>query len=593
MIPKKTIFSQPASQIIPNFWDIIAWIFMIAILCAIAWGASRMGMPYHLGQKIPISLDPANLPIYALQTVLRMFIALIISFIFTLIVGSIAAKYKTCEMIIIPLIDILQSVPILGYLSIFVVGFIWLFPSSRLGPECAAIFAVFTSQVWNMTLSFYQSLKTIPNELVEATQIYQLNPWQRFWRLEVPFAMPGLLWNAMISMSGGWFFIVAAEAISVANQNITLPGIGSYIALANAQGSIHAIIMSILAMLVVILLYDQLFFRPLVAWSSKFSLTDTPDQENQSWLLDILQKTKLTQNLLLSLGQFFDLIINIKFSIKKNKHNKNKTNKSKLPREKNSKAIISIIKISKISKIIFSIFLLFLIGLSLYLLKEFVWDHTDLETIYHVILLGLYTGTRVMILIFICSIIWVPIGVYIGLRPGLTKIVQPLAQFLAAFPANLLFPLFFVLIMTYHLDIEIWCAPLMILGTQWYILFNIIAGASVIPKELKLMAKNMQLSGWTKWKKFYLPAVFPFYVTGAITASGGAWNASIIAEFIKWKGHTLIASGLGSYIQEQTIQGNFTNLTLGVIVMASWVTIINIVFWRKLYQYAQSRFNYN
>ncbi len=590
MIPKKTLFSQPASQIIPNFWDIIAWIFMIAILCAIAWGASRMSMPYHLGQKIPISLDPANLPIYALQTVLRMFIALIISFIFTLIVGALAAKYKTCEMIIIPLIDILQSVPILGYLSIFVVGFIWLFPSSRLGPECAAIFAVFTSQVWNMTLSFYQSLKTIPNELVEATQIYQLNPWQRFWRLEVPFAMPGLLWNAMISMSGGWFFIVAAEAISVSNQNITLPGIGSYIALANAQGSIHAIIMSILAMLVVILLYDQLFFRPLVAWSSKFSLTDIPDQENQSWLLDILQKTKLTQNLLLSLGQFFDLIINIKFSIKKNKHNKYKTNRFKPPRKNNSKAIISIIKISKI---IFIIFLLLLIGLSLYLLKEFVWDHTDIETISHVILLGLYTGIRVIILIFICSIIWVPVGVYIGLRPGLTKIVQPLAQFLAAFPANLLFPLFFVLIMTYHLDIEIWCAPLMILGTQWYILFNIIAGASVIPKELKLMAKNMQLSGWTKWKKFYLPAVFPFYVTGAITASGGAWNASIIAEFIKWKGHTLIASGLGSYIQEQTIQGNFSNLTLGVIVMASWVTIINIVFWRKLYQYAQSRFNYN
>jgi NitT/TauT family transport system permease protein len=590
MIPKKTLFSQPASQIIPNFWDIIAWIFMIAILCAIAWGASRMSMPYHLGQKIPISLDPANLPIYALQTVLRMFIALIISFIFTLIVGSLAAKYKTCEMIIIPLIDILQSVPILGYLSIFIVAFIWVFPGSRLGPECAAIFAVFTGQVWNMTLSFYQSLKTIPNELVEATQIYQLNPWQRFWRLEVPFAMPGLLWNAMISMSAGWFFIVASEAISVANQNITLPGIGSYIALANAQGSIHAIIMSILAMLVVILLYDQLFFRPLVAWSSKFSLTDIPDQENQSWLLDILQKTKLTQNLLLSLGQFFDLIINIKFSIKKNKRNKNKIHRSKPPHKNNSKAIISIIKISKI---ILGIFLIFLIGLSLYLLKEFVWDHTDLETISHVILLGLYTGIRVMILIVICSIVWVPIGLYIGLNPRLTKIVQPLAQFLAAFPANLLFPLFFVLIMTYHLDIEIWCAPLMILGTQWYILFNIIAGASVIPKELKLVAKNMQLSGWCKWKKFYLPAIFPFYVTGAITASGGAWNASIIAEFIKWKGHTLIASGLGSYIQEQTIQGNFTNLTLGVIVMASWVTIINIVFWRKLYQYAQSRFNYN
>ena len=263
-----------------------------------------------------------------------MFIALFISFIFTLLVGALAAKYKTCEMIIIPLIDILQSVPILGYLSIFVVGFIWLFPNSRLGPECAAIFAVFTSQVWNMTLSFYQSLKTTPSELIEATQIYQLNPWQRFWRLEVPFAMPGLLWNAMISMSGGWFFIVASEAISVANQNITLPGIGSYIALANAQGNINAIIMSILAMLVVILLYDQIIFRPLVAWSSKFSISDMPDEQNQSWLLDLLQKTKLTQNLLLSIDQLGDLIINIKIPIfksrKTNKYNHTIKRKSKL-----------------------------------------------------------------------------------------------------------------------------------------------------------------------------------------------------------------------------------------------------------------------
>ena len=584
MANKKTIFSQPASQIIPNFWDIIAWLLVIAILCAIAWGAGNMNAPYHLGQEIPISLKASHLPFYALLTTIRMFIALIISFIFTFIVGAFAAKNKTAEKIIIPLIDILQSVPILGYLSIFVIGFVWVFPNSRLGPECAAIFAVFTSQVWNMTLSFYQSLKTIPSELVEATKIYQLNTWQRFWRLDVPFAMPGLLWNAMISMSGGWFFIVASEAISINNQTITLPGIGSYIALANAQGNLLAITLSILTMFVVIILYDQLIFRPLVAWSDKFSISDMPEEENTSWVLSLLQKTKLTQNILLSIDQFFDLIITPNIFYKKNKNKIIKTKKHNRNPSKITKIIYNTILIS---------ILLFLLALSLDLLKTFVWEHTTLDEILRVIVLGFYTGVRVMILIIICSVIWVPIGLYIGLNKKLTKIIQPIAQFLAAFPANLFFPLFFVAIVTYHLDIQIWCAPLMILGTQWYILFNIIAGASVIPKELKLAAENMQLSGFKKWTKFYLPAVFPFYVTGAITASGGAWNASIIAEYITWKGQHLTASGLGSYITTNTIEGNFPQLALGVIVMASWITLINIVFWRKIYQYAQSKFNYN
>jgi NitT/TauT family transport system permease protein len=584
MANKKTIFSQPASQIIPNFWDIIAWLLVIAILCAIAWGAGNMNAPYHMGQEIPISLKASNLPFYALLTTIRMFIALIISFIFTFIVGALAAKNKTAEKIIIPLIDILQSVPILGYLSIFVIGFVWVFPNSRLGPECAAIFAVFTSQVWNMTLSFYQSLKTIPSELVEATKIYQLNTWQRFWRLDVPFAMPGLLWNAMISMSAGWFFIVASEAISINHQTITLPGIGSYIALANTQGNLFAITLSILTMFVVIILYDQLIFRPLIAWSDKFSISDMPEEENTSWVLSLLQKTKLTQNILLSIDQFFDLIITPNIFYKKNKNKIIKTKKYNRNPSKITKIIYNTILIS---------ILLFLLAVSLDLLKTFVWEHTTLDEILRVIVLGFYTGVRVMILIIVCSVIWVPIGLYIGLNKKLTKIIQPIAQFLAAFPANLFFPLFFVAIVTYHLDIQIWCAPLMILGTQWYILFNIIAGASVIPKELKLAAENMQLSGFKKWTKFYLPAVFPFYVTGAITASGGAWNASIIAEYISWKGQHLTASGLGSYITTNTIEGNFPQLALGVIVMASWITLINIVFWRKIYQYAQSKFNYN
>ena len=464
MTNKKTIFSQPASQIIPNFWDVIAWLLMIAILCAIAWGANRMRAPYQLGQDIPISLKPSKLPLYALLTTIRMFIALIISFIFTFIIGALAAKNKTAEKIIIPLIDILQSVPILGYLSIFVVGFIWIFPNSRLGPECAAIFAVFTSQVWNMTLSFYQSLKTIPSELVEATRIYQLNTWQRFWRLDVPFAMPGLLWNAMISMSGGWFFIVASEAISINNQTITLPGIGSYIALANIQGNILAISLSILTMFIVIILYDQLVFRPLVAWSDKFSMSDIPEEKSSSWVLDLLQKTKLTQNLLLSIDRFFDKLITPNIFHKKNK------NKKLITQKKHAKTPSKITK--NIYSSIFIVILIFLLLISINLLNQFVLDKISLDEIIHVIILGLYTGIRVMLLIIVCSIIWVPIGLYIGLNKKLTKIIQPIAQFLAAFPANLFFPIFFIAIVTYNLNIQIWCAPLMILGTQWYILFN-------------------------------------------------------------------------------------------------------------------------
>ena len=584
---KKTLFSQPSSQIIPNFWDLTAWLLMIAILSSIAWGASRMASPYHLGQTIKISLNPDELPLYALQTTLRMFIALILSFIFTFMVGALAAKNKTAEMIIIPLIDILQSVPILGYLSIFVIGFIWLFPNSRIGPECAAIFAVFTSQVWNMTLSFYQSLKTVPNELVEATQVYQLNTWQRFWRLDVPFAMPGLLWNAMISMSGGWFFVVASEAISVNNQSITLPGIGSYIALATSQGSLTAISYAIITMLLVILLYDQVFFRPLVAWSEKFSLSDIPEESRSSWILDILHKAKFTQNILSKTGQLFNAFINIKIFNKSKDKSKSKTS------HKKTNKYISKNHTNLLYKSLIISFLLIILIISVYLLKEFLWGKISLEKLFHVITLGLYTGLRVMFLILICSLIWVPIGVHVGLNSQLTKRVQGITQFLAAFPANLLFPLFFVLINKFNLNIQIWCAPLMVLGTQWYILFNIVAGASVIPKELKLAAKNMQLSGWTKWKKFYLPAIFPYYVTGAITASGGAWNASVVAEYITWKGHTLSATGLGAYITQKTNQGDFEELALGVIIMASWVTLINIVFWRKLYRYAQSKFNYN
>jgi len=574
-----SIFSQLNVTLIPNIWDILALIIVTSLLFALGWTAAHMALPFKLGQQIPISLSISALPNYALQTTLRMFIALFISLIFSLVVATIAAKSERAGKLIIPIIDILQSVPILGYLSIALAGFIALFPNSMLGPECAAIFVVFTSQVWNMTLSFYQSLRTVPKELIEAGHMYQLSSWQRFWRIEAPFGLPGLLWNAMMSMSGGWFFIVASEAISVANQNITLPGIGSYIALAIDQRNINAIFYSIVTMLIVIALYDQLLFRPLVSWSEKFKMSEMSEETAHSWVLDILQRTRFLQFVGKKLQRYFEYFVN--FSLfSKRKANRNKHIMEDKPP-------------SKLENLLwYCLVLVLLLGLAMFS-WHFIFQHIPFSETLHVFELGGFTALRVFVLIIVCSCIWVPIGLWVGMRPNVTQIVQPVAQFLAAFPANLLFPIFVVAIVKFNLNVEIWTAPLMVLGTQWYILFNVIAGASSIPRELKLAAENMQLKGWIKWKRFLLPAIFPYYITGAITAAGGSWNASVVAEVIHWGNITLHAQGLGAYIQDNTASGNFTHIALGVVIMCIWVTLINLLFWRRLYNFAEQRYNLN
>ncbi|MDF2940616.1 MAG: hypothetical protein K0R66_1258 [Gammaproteobacteria bacterium] len=574
-----SIFSQLNVTLIPNIWDILALMIVISLMLSLGWAAAHMALPFHLGDQIPITLSAWALPGYALQTVLRMFIALFFSLVFSLSVATVAAKSERAGKLIIPIIDILQSVPILGYLSITVAGFIALFPNSMLGPECAAIFAVFTSQVWNMTLSFYQSLRTVPKELVEAGKMYQLSSWQKFWRIEAPFGMPGLLWNAMMSMSGGWFFIVAAEAISVANQNITLPGIGSYIALAINQRDITAIFYSIIAMLVVIALYDQLLFRPLVSWSEKFKYSDMSDESSKSWVLELLQRTRFLHLVGKKLQRLFDSFVN--FSLFGKRH---KQRELSIRAERSSGFIENCIWYTVVFALI--------VGLMIFT-WHFIFKNIPISETWNVFVLGGYTAVRVFVLIILCSFIWVPVGLWVGTKPRVTQYVQPIAQFLAAFPANLFFPIFVVLIVKFNLNVEIWTAPLMVLGTQWYILFNVIAGASAIPQELKLAAENMQLKGWVKWKRFLLPAIFPYYITGAITAAGGSWNASIVAEVIHWGNITLQAKGLGAYITLNTIAGNFTHIALGVVIMCVWVTAVNLLFWRRLYHFAEQRYNLN
>ena len=559
----------------PNIWDLIILILLIAVIIALGLSAKAMLSHFDFTHAIHISLSPKMLPYYALRTIARMFIALMLSLLFTFIFGTWAAKSKFAEQIIIPAIDILQSVPVLGYLSITVTGFMVLFPHRMLGPECAAIFAIFTAQVWNMALSLYQSLRTVPSDLYEAGLMFQLSPWQRFWKIEVPFAMPGLLWNSMMSMSGSWVFLVLSEAITVNKQNITLPGIGSYIAVAIQQSNMHAIIYVIIAMFLVILLYDQLLFRPLVAWSEKFKMEAVAGQDvPKSWMLDLLQRTSLIKLISVPWHAFTDMFIN--FGAKANSG-------KKVIKEKRERTVGQ----EKAIQIIWKLIVWAVVLASVFVIVMYLRQHVSVHDILKVVKLGIYTALRVIILIFLSSLIWVPVGVWIGLHPRISLLVQPIIQFLASFPANLLYPLFVLVILRYNLNPNIWTSPLMILGTQWYILFNVVAATLALPVNLLDAAATLNVRGWLWWKRVILPGIFPFFVTGAITAAGGAWNMSIVAEALNWGKHTIYAQGLGAYINVVTAQGDYPKIALGIIMMSLFVLVFNYVIWRPLYKLSE------
>jgi len=560
---------------LPYFWDIVAFALVMGLITLLAWGSRQMAVPYIPGDQIQLSLDPVHLPMYALRTVLRMVAALIASFTFTFTYATLAAKSRRAETILVPLLDILQSVPILGFLSITVTGFIALFPGNLLGVEMAAIFAIFTSQAWNMAFSFYQSLKTVPKELQEASDLFGLSSWQRFWKLEAPFATPNLIWNTMMSVSGGWFFVVASEAITVGKTAVTLPGIGSYVAQAIQSKNLSAIGYALLTMLIVILVYDQLLFRPLVAWAEKFKFELTESQDGaESWILTLFQRAHVLRSLAKRIAkQWITFIERL----------------PKLPRRtlsfKESSSLVM-----KLQGFTWYGILISGMTFGAWMLMSFVMSGVDHVEIARVFMLGFITLTRVMVLLLLATLIWVPLGVIIGLNPRLATKVQPLAQFLAAFPANLFFPVAVFFLVRYHLSPEIWTAPLMILGTQWYILFNVIAGASAIPTDLREAAQNLGLSGWRLWKHLLLPGIIPSLITGLITASGGTWNASIVAEVVSWGSTTITATGLGSYIAQWTEKGDYPHIVLGIAVMSIYVIFFNRFFWKRLYNISQTRF---
>src|ERR1700678_3311832 len=566
--------SIEARRLLPSGWDVLAAILVVGFLVAFADVSRFLVHPLSSISGNYLKLDPAALPGYALRTALRMLIAMGASLVFTFTYATWAAKNPRAGSLLVPLLDILQSVPILGFLSVTVVWFLSLSPGRILGAELACVFAIFTSQAWNMTFSMYQSMRNVPKDLEEASQSFHLAGLQGLWRPDGPLAMPGLIWNTMMSMSGGWFFVVASEAITVGNTTVTLPGIGSYVALGIQKQNLPAIGYALLAMLLVIVAYDQLLFRPVVAWADKFRFEQTASASAPtSWMLDLFRRTRALRALIYPFAAVNKAFSNLHVAIP-------------------SRLRMAMTAKGQPSRIVDAVWLAVIIAGTVYAgweVYQYLSATLSLSDVVSATGYGFITLARVVVLIALATLIWVPVGVWIGLRPKLAERIQPLAQFLAAFPANLAFPIFVVLIVRYGLNTNVWLSPLMILGTQWYILFNVIAGASAFPTDLREAAGSFHLRGWRWWIKVVLPGIFPYYITGAITASGGSWNASIVAEVASWGSTHLTASGLGAYIATATEAGDFPRVVLGIAIMCILVTLFNRLLWRPLYAFGERR----
>ena len=568
-------YALPRSPIGPADTAILLALFLLFYVIA------RVGSGFFVAFKPPviqpkISLDPANLPYYVARSTLRMFIALIGSILFTFVYGYVAAKSQRAEKVMIPLLDILQSVPVLGFLSVTVTAFIALFPGSLLGLEMASLFAIFTGQVWNMTFSFYHSLITLPKELDEAATVFQFSKWRRFVSVEVPVAMIGLVWNGMMSFGGGWFFVAVTEAITVNNKSYTLPGIGSYVAKAVEEKNLKALGLAILSMVILIIAIDQLFWRPIVAWAEKFRMDKSmAATQATSWVLDLLRSSKLPR----ILSQQSRILrrhlpkLKLKFPKPPSLNFRWRRRKSRMNEDLLFGIAIGTIVVGAIT-----------VG------THIITQEVPAKEVGAVFLLGLLTFLRVVCLLVFASIVWTPIGVAIGFNPKLSRIAQPIVLILASFPANFLFPAATIIFLKLHIGLNFGSIILMILGAQWYVLFNSIAGAMAVPNDLREMAANMRLSGWPLWRKLILPAIFPAWVTGAITASGGAWNASIVSEVVTWGDKTLTADGIGAYIAKATTVGDAPRIVLGVSLMCVFVVLSNRLFWRRLYSLAETRY---
>jgi NitT/TauT family transport system permease protein len=570
--PARGLWRRPALR-----WpDIIVGAALLALLFGLLRLAPALNAPF-LPKTAPsqVSTDPADLPYYAVRSLVRMFAGLILSVLFTFVYATAAARSRRAAKVLIPVLDILQSVPVLGFLSVTVTAFIALFKGSELGLECASIFAIFTSMAWNMTFAFYHSLVSQPRDLDEAARVLRLTRWQRFWRVDVPSGMIPLVWNGMMSFGGAWFFLAASESISVLNHHYALPGIGSYAAVAIANGNLGEIGIAIGVMIVLVIGVNFLFWRPITAWADRFRVEESEAAERpRSIVLDVLRRSQVPQQLgrpLRPVGRLLDGATR-PFGLAEHPLSVSRSRE-------------------RTGDVFFAGVVAAVVVYGAWEALGYVRATTGLGEFGYAFALGAATFARVMLLTVIATVVWVPVGVWIGMNPKVTRFAQPIVQVFASFPANFVFPLATVVFLAWHIPLDAGAVLLMALGAQWYILFNVIAGASAIPSDLREAMTSLGVHGWLRWKKFILPAVFSSYVTGGITAAGGAWNASIVAEVVIYGHHHLTAIGLGAYIAQATATGNFPRILVGISVMSVYVVAANRLLWRRLYALAERRYS--
>ncbi|HTY11890.1 MAG TPA: ABC transporter permease subunit [Bacteroidota bacterium] len=565
----------------------VSWVdpLVFLALAALLYSLVGVGKEWNgvLRPKVDIDLSPLALPKYTFFSLVRGFVAYGISLVFTIVYGYVAAYNRRAEKVMIPLLDILQSIPVLGFLPTLVLALVALFPTSNIGLELAAVIMIFTGQVWNMTFSFYNSLRAIPSELREAGSVYRLGWWRRFTQLELPYSAIGLIWNSMMSMAGGWFFLTINEAFVLGTRDFRLPGIGSYMSVAIANGNVPAMIYAIIAMTTMIVVVDQFFWRPIVAWAQKYKFEDTEASETEkSFVLDMLRESKLLKFARESVWN--PMYASVSVSV---------TNGIVALEKREAISSVQASRLfKKISGWLVTAAMLAAVILGSWKMFGLFAEVAAAEWL-TIFLRLLFTFIRVFVAVVVGTALMVPAGVAIGLNPKLSRILQPVAQVAASFPAPMLFPLVIMVLSGAGIGIEIGAVVLMLLGTQWYILFNVIAGAMGIPQDLREVANVSRLTKWQVWKRLILPGIFPSLVTGWVTATGGAWNASIVAEYVHFGDKTLIATGLGSTITDATDAANFGILAASVLVMAATVVTINKLFWKKLYRIAETQYSLN
>ncbi|HSP95751.1 MAG TPA: ABC transporter permease subunit [Candidatus Dormibacteraeota bacterium] len=561
-----------------TWWiDLLVVVALAAVVAGVVALARRWTAP--LRPTVDIDLSLWSLPGYTLLSLARGVAAYLLSLAFTLVYGSVAAHRRVAERVMIPVLDILQGIPVLGFLPGLVLGMVALFPGSNIGLELACVVMIFTGQVWNMTFSFYGSLRAIPLELREASRVYRFGWWKTFRTLEVPAAMIGLVWNSMMSMAGGWFFLTVNEAFTLGDHDFRLPGVGSYMSVAIDHGDARAMAAATVAMIVMIVVVDQLVWRPALVWAQKFKLEDTEaDEAASSWLLDLLRRSRAITWIGTTVARLLARLAGGRAAAAPSADGDDGATSGRIATKLLAGAVAA------------ALALLALAGAAhlLTMLRAL----TAAEWLHLAAALGL-TFLRTYAALAIGALWTVPVGIWIGLSPARTRILQPIIQVAAAFPAPMIFPLVTLAILAAGVPFSWGCVALMLLGSQWYILFNVLAGAGAMPHDLREVAEVCGLGRWARWRTLYLPAIVPYLVTGLITAAGGAWNASIVAEYVRYRGETLIAPGLGSLITTATAAGNFPLLAAGVMTMSLGIVAVNRTVWRRLGRYADARFSLN